>query len=284
MKLGQSVGFAASLHAPGILELRFNRPERMNASTAAMKRELMDTLLQAQMDEAVRVVLFTAEGRAFMAGDDLRNYRNDPDAAQGALPELANRHYDPISSYEGLRNVSQGLNAAVMNLDKLSIAAINGHCIQTGLSLALSCDFRIAAADARLGSATLRFGYMPDEGGHFLVTRLIGVARAMDFFMRKRVLGAAEALDLGLVHQVVEPAALRDAAFALAAELAEGPQVAMRLLKRAIYAVPDQSFAQAGDDIATKTAISDHHPDAHEGKAAFLEKRQPRFNAGGKAH
>jgi 2-(1,2-epoxy-1,2-dihydrophenyl)acetyl-CoA isomerase len=279
IKLGRSIGYVTTMHEQGILEICFSRPERMNATTAAMKRELIETMLQVQMDDGVRVVVFTAQGRAFIAGDDLKAYRNDPEAATSLLPSLPAKHDDAIGTYEGLRNVSQALNASIQNLDKLTIAAINGYCVQTGLSLALSCDFRIAAADARLGSATLRFGLLPDEGGHYLVTRLIGVARAMDFFMRKRIVTASDALALGLVHEVVEPGRLRDSAFALANELAQGPQLAMRLLKRALYAVPDLTFAQAGDDIATKTALTDHHPDAREGQAAFLEKRAPRFNA-----
>ncbi len=106
--------------------------------------------------------------------------------------------------------------------------------IQTGLSLALACDFRIASTEAKLGSATLRFGFLPDEGGQFLLVQLIGVAKTMDFLMRKRIVSAAEAFELGLVHEVVPPAELERRAMALARELAEGPQVAMRMLKRSI--------------------------------------------------
>jgi 2-(1,2-epoxy-1,2-dihydrophenyl)acetyl-CoA isomerase len=174
----------------------------------------------------------------------------------------------PIATYAGLRTISQQLNLAVRHLDKITIAAINGVAIQTGLSLALACDFRIAATSARLGSATLRFGLQPDEGGHALVVQLIGLAKAIDFFMRKRILTADEALDYGLVHEVVPDHAVLDRAVELAAELAEGPQVAMRLLKRSLYNAAEMPTLQAFDDIAAKTGISDHHPD----------KREPRFN------
>jgi 2-(1,2-epoxy-1,2-dihydrophenyl)acetyl-CoA isomerase len=166
----------------------------------------------------------------------------------------------------------------VRSLDKLTIAAVNGVAIQTGLSLALACDFRIASTEAKLGSATLRFGFLPDEGGQFLLVQLIGVARAMDFLMRQRIVSAAEALELGLVHEVVAPAELKQRAMDLARELAEGPQVAMRMLKRSIYNAAELTFAQALDEIAAKTAVSDHHPDAVEGMKAFQEKRKPRFN------
>lgn len=107
----------------------------------------------------------------------------------------------------------------------------------------------------------------------------MGVAKTMDFLMRKRIVTAAEALDLGLVHEVVPHEDLLPRAMALATELANGPQVSMRLLKRSIYNAAEMTFAHALDEIAAKTAISDHHPDAREGASAFREKREPHFNA-----
>ncbi|MGH2602723.1 MAG: enoyl-CoA hydratase/isomerase family protein, partial [Dehalococcoidia bacterium] len=184
----------------------------------------------------------------------------------------------PIGTYDALRMLSQPLNLAVRNLDKLCIAAVNGVAIQTGLSLALACDFRIAAGSARLGSATLRFGLLPDEGGQYLLVELIGVAKTIDFLMRKRIVNADEALALGLVHEVVPDDELMERTMALARELADGPQVAMRLLKRSVYNASRLTLEQAMDEIAAKTAFSDHHPDAREGVASFREKRQPRFN------
>jgi 2-(1,2-epoxy-1,2-dihydrophenyl)acetyl-CoA isomerase len=169
------------------------------------------------------------------------------------------------------------LNTAVRNLDKLTIAAINGVAIQTGMSLALSCDFRVASTEARIGSGTLRFGLMPDEGGHYLLVQLLGVARAMEFLMRNRIVSGQEAYDLGLVHEAVEPDQLMPRTMALAGELARGPQVAQRLLKRAIYNAAEMTFEHSLDDIASKTAVTDHHPDAAEGLKAFREKRPATF-------
>jgi 2-(1,2-epoxy-1,2-dihydrophenyl)acetyl-CoA isomerase len=246
--------------------------------TQELKRDLIEVLMQAQMDDAVRVVVITGSGGAFSAGDDITGRRPDFGEAQALLPRIPAGHRDPIGTYEGLRWLSQPLNAAVRALDKLTVAAINGVAIQTGLSLALACDFRIASTEARLGSATMRFGLMPDEGGQFLLVQILGVARAMDFLMRSRIVSADEALELGLVHEVVAPDALMERSLALARELANGPQVAMRLLKRSLYNAAEQTFAHALDDIAAKTAISDHHPDAIEGMRAFREKRPPRFN------
>jgi 2-(1,2-epoxy-1,2-dihydrophenyl)acetyl-CoA isomerase len=277
VQTGAFRGFDTRLDDPGILVVTFNQPERLNGMTQGFKRDLVETLTQAQMDRAVRVVVMTGSGRAFSAGDDISGHR--PAAGGTALmPAIAPGHDNPIGTYEGLRWLSQTLNLTVRNLDKLTIAAINGVAIQTGLSLALACDFRIASTEARLGSATLRFGLLPDEGGQFLLVQLIGVPRTMDFLMRKRIVSAREALDLGLVHEVVEPGQLMDRALALARELAEGPQVSMRLLKRTIYNAAEMTFAHALDDIAARTAISDHHADAAEGVRAFQQKRAAKFN------
>ncbi len=277
LQQGTFRGFDVAIQPPGIALIRFNQPERLNGSTQDIKRDIVETLIQAQMDDAVRVVVITGSGRAFCAGDDMTG-RPLPDAP-ALVPPIYHGHREPIGTYNGLRHLSQPVQVAIRNLDKLCIAAVNGLAIQTGLSLALACDFRIASDQARLGSATLRFGLLPDEGGQFLLVQLMGVAKTMDFLMRKRIVTAAEALDLGLVHEVVPHEDLLPRAMALATELANGPQVSMRLLKRSIYNAAEMTFAHALDEIAAKTAISDHHPDAREGASAFREKREPHFNA-----
>lgn len=277
---GKYAGFRLEMTGRGIALITFDAPERLNASTAPMKRDLMEVMMQIQLDDAARVVVLTGEGRAFMAGDNVGGgYWGDEEAWKAArTAKIGKASHDGIASYSSLRQISQGVNRAIRDLDKVSIAAINGSCIQTGLSLALSCDFRIASRTAKLGSATLRMGYLPDENGHYLLVQHIGVAKTLDFLLRKRIVDGPAALELGLVHEVVEPDALLERALALANEIADGPQVATRLLKRAVYSAADLTFAQAGDDIATKTGISDHHPDAREGVAAFREKRKARFS------
>jgi len=279
MREGTFRGFDLKMHDPGIALITMNQPDRLNGMTQGMKRDLVETLTQAQMDDAVRVVVVTGSGRAFSAGDDITGRPVGGAGAEQLVPDIPGGHREPMGTYDGLRWLSQPLNTTMRSLDKLTIAAVNGVAIQTGFSLALSCDFRIASSDARMGSGTLRFGLMPDEGGQFLVVQLIGVAKAMDFFMRNRIVSAAEALELGLVHEVAPPDELLPRAMALARELAGGPQVSMRLLKRSIYNAAEQPWAMALDDIAAKTAISDHHPDAREGMAAFQQKRKPKFNA-----
>jgi 2-(1,2-epoxy-1,2-dihydrophenyl)acetyl-CoA isomerase len=267
--------FTAQLSPPGILLITFNAPDRLNALTQAMKRDLIELVTRAQMDDAVRVLVFTGAGRAFCAGDHMAGYATAPPAS---VPQIGRGHTTGIGTANALRVYSQALNLAVRNLDKLTIAAINGPAIQTGLSLALCCDFRIGSTAARLGSATLRFALLPDEGGHYLLVEHLGLAKALDFTLRKRIVGADQALELGLLSDVVEPDALVPAAMALALELAEGPQVAMRMLKRSLYNAAESSFALALDDIAVRTAVTDHHPDARDGGRSFREKRAPVFN------
>jgi 2-(1,2-epoxy-1,2-dihydrophenyl)acetyl-CoA isomerase len=273
-------GFELKLHDPGIALITFNQPERLNGLTQDMKRDLVEILVQAQMDDDLRVVVFTGSGRAFSAGDDISGKPRDSAGARALVPKVPGGHHNAMGTYDGLRMLSQSLNLAIRSLDKITIAAINGVAVQTGLALALSCDFRIASTEARLTSGTLRFALMPDEGGHFLLLQMMGLPKTLDFLLRNRMVSAREALELGLVHEVVEPDHLVDHALDLAREFATGPQVAQRLLKRAIYTAAETTFAHALEDIATKTAISDHHPDAREGVRAFQEKRSPSFNRG----
>ena len=278
MDTGKFTGFEVSLEAPGIAWIEFNEPEKLNGMNTPKKRDLIETLIQAQMDNAVRVIVFIGQGRAFCAGDDLKAHARGESKDKALMPPIPPGHDSPIGTYNGLRHISQALNLTIRSLDKLTIAAVNGIAIQTGLSLALACDFKIAAHDARLGSATLRFGLLPDEGGQYLLVQHMGIAKTMDFVMRKRIVSADEALALGLVNVVVPGPELRAEAHKLALELATGPRVSMRLMKRSVYQAAELSFEQACDEIASKTAISDHHPDTREGVAAFHEKRTPKFN------
>ena len=278
MKTGAFSGFDLTIRDKGIAWFQFNTPERLNGMTTAIKRDLIEAVTQAQMDNDVRVLVFTGTGRAFCAGDDLKAYKS---AELGGLPlvdPIPPGHENPLSTYDGLRTISQQLNTTVRNIDKLTICAINGVAIQTGFSLALSCDFRIASENARMGSATLRFGLLPDEGGQYLLVRLLGVARAMEFMMRKQIIMADRAMELGLVNQIVPADQLESETMALASELADGPQVSMRLLKKSILNAAELSWEHALDEIASKTAISDHHSDAKEGVAAFHDKREAKFN------
>jgi 2-(1,2-epoxy-1,2-dihydrophenyl)acetyl-CoA isomerase len=202
---------------PGVLLVVLDRPERLNTLTAGMKRDLVELCTHIQADDETRAVVVTGAGKAFCAGDLLGNqYRTEP---PGSVPALPGGHQDAESTYVSLRAFSHALNRAVRSLDKITIAAINGAAIQSGLSLALACDFRIASQAARLGSGTLRFGLMPDEGGHWLVLQHMGIGAAIDFLLRARIVDATDALARGLVNEVVPDERLTSAALDLAEEL-----------------------------------------------------------------
>jgi 2-(1,2-epoxy-1,2-dihydrophenyl)acetyl-CoA isomerase len=277
VETGSFCGFDVDLRPDGITVVTFAVPDRLNALTRAAKRDLIETLLQAQMDDRVRVIVFTGAGRAFVAGDELDRARQEAARPRLVAP-LPYGELSALRTYESLRSASQLLTSTIHRFGKFTIAAVNGHAIQSGLSIALASDLRIASSEARLGSATLRYGFLPDEGGHWLLARQLGEARAMQFLLRNKIIPADEALDLGLVDEVVAPSDLMATALARAAELAAAPQVAARLLKQAVRNAMDMSLEQALDDVASKTAISDHHPDAVEGRTAFHEKRPPAFN------
>lgn len=272
---GSYQGFDVEVVDPGIAVITLNRPERLNAMGPGTRVDLATVLRLAQLDDAVRVIVLTGTGRGFVAGVD--NKRNEPEDPVLGQPIPSHAHV-PVDLYGRLRTYAQEVPRTIRSLDKLTIAAVNGYAIQLGLSIVLACDFAVAARSAQLGSATLRMGWQPDEGGHWLLVEHLGVKRALEFMIRKEIVPAEEAAELGLVNEVVDDDALMNRAMELATELANGPQVAMRLLKRATYNAAALTFDQAGDDIASKTAISDFHLDAREGAPAFFERRPAVFN------
>ena len=272
---GTFQGFDVALSPPGIAVVTFTNPDRLNAMSSGTRSDLIEVIDLAQLDDEVRVLVFTGTGRGFVAGVDNRVEEPEDPTLVPPIPE--HRHV-AVDLYGRLRLHGQELPRAIRRLDKFTIAAVNGFAIQLGLSLVLACDFAIAARSAKLGSATLRMGWQPDEGGHWLLVEHLGVKRALDFLLHKHIVDGDEAARLGLVTEVVDDEELMPRALALAAELADGPQVAMRLLKRAVYNAAQLTFDQAGDDIASKTAISDFHRDALDGAPAFFERRSAVFN------
>ena len=124
MRTGNFRGFEVTGQDPGIAIITFNQPERLNGMTHHLKRDLVETLIQAQMDDAVRVVVFTGSGRAFSAGDDITGRPVGKNAEQALVPNIPAGHHNPTGTYNGLRHLSQPLNQAVRNLDKIAIAAI----------------------------------------------------------------------------------------------------------------------------------------------------------------
>jgi 2-(1,2-epoxy-1,2-dihydrophenyl)acetyl-CoA isomerase len=272
---GSYQGFDVVVDADSVAVLTFNRPERLNAMSFGAKRDLCEVLTLAQLDDTVRVIVLTGTGRGFVAGV---NNRPDGPEPPTLVADATSFNKTPVNVYARLTTYAQDPVRVIRRLDKITIAAVNGAAIQLGLSIVLACDFAVAARSALFGSATLRMGWQPDEGGHWLLVEHLGVKRALDFLLRKKIIEGDEAAALGLVTESVDDDQLIERTMELARELAAGPQVAMRLLKKAVYNAAQLTFDQAGDDIATKTALSDFHADAEDGSIAFFDKRRPIFN------
>lgn len=273
--VGAYQGFEVELRARGVAVVTFTNPERLNAKSSSTRRDLIEVLGLAQLDDEVRVLVFTATGRGFVAGIQNRAPHPEPPTL---VPPIPDHERVPVDLYSRLRWHGQELPRAIRRLDKLTVAAVNGYAVQLGLSIVLACDYAIVARSAQLGSATLRMGWQPDEAGHWFLVEHLGVKGALDFLVRQRMVDGDEAARLGLVTEAVDDEAVVPRALELATEIAEAPQVALRLLKRAVYNAAQLSLEQAGEDMATKAAISDFHLDAIEGAPAFFARRTVEFN------
>ncbi|OAI39213.1 hypothetical protein AYO38_01745 [bacterium SCGC AG-212-C10] len=261
-----------------VATITFDSEATLNAHDTRLRRMLIETLQEAEWDDAVRVIVFQGKGKAFSAGDNISGAAlDDPSLFPEDLLPHPEGQRDSLRTFSVLRGASQLLLQTVRRLSKVTIASVNGFAIQSGLTLALACDFRVAAQSARMGSGTLRFAMQADEGGLYMLVQHIGVSRTMDFVLRKRIITAGQALELGLVHEVCPDDQLAEITRALAEELASGPQMALRMAKRGIYVAAEASLEQALEDIALRTAITDHHPDMAEGARAFRAKEKPNF-------
>jgi enoyl-CoA hydratase/carnithine racemase len=167
--------------------------------------------------------------------------------------------------------------AALHRMDKPVIAAINGAAVAGGLTLALACDFRIAADTAKLGDTSGKFGLLPDEGGAWFFPRMMGLDRALKMSLLAEVYPAAEALKLGLVTEVVPAAALMDRSLAVARAIAARAPLAVRLAKNMMRKGMDSSLENSLDDAALSVMIANPSQDVREGVAAFFAKREPKF-------
>jgi 2-(1,2-epoxy-1,2-dihydrophenyl)acetyl-CoA isomerase len=241
--------------------ITLDRPEALNSLTVPLKRELLTAFQAARRDVGVRVVVLTGSGRAFCAGQDLRE-RVEPDAAPLEI-EIRER-YNPLIR-------------AIWSLEKPVIAAINGVAAGAGASIALACDIRLAADNAAFNLAFGRVGLVPDSGATWLLPRLVGLAKALELGLVGDALTAEEARRLGLVARVVPGDELVAAAHELAARLADGAPRALALTKRALHRALESSFDETLDYEAHLQGIAGRTRDHAEGIEAFVEKRSPRF-------
>jgi 2-(1,2-epoxy-1,2-dihydrophenyl)acetyl-CoA isomerase len=248
----------------GIATLTFNRPERLNALSTPIMQGLLDGLPRLAGDPAVRVVVLTGAGRAFCAGGDVK------DMAQGgerrSMPEAT-------SHLRSRMEVSRILH----ELSKPTIAMINGPAAGAGLALALACDLRVAGASARLVTAFVRVGFSGDFGGSFFLTRLAGTAKARELYFTGRPVEADEALSLGLVNRVVPDEELATVTMELARSLANGPSVALSLMKRNLNCAESGDLAALLDLEAVHQVQTGRTEDHREAARAFVEKRTPAF-------
>jgi 2-(1,2-epoxy-1,2-dihydrophenyl)acetyl-CoA isomerase len=245
--------------AGAVLTITLNRPDVLNAFNAAMHAALAGALKDAR-DPEVRAVVITGAGRGFCVGQDLTEFRE----AAGDIGSRLRATYHP--------NV-----LAIRALEKPVIAAVNGAAAGAGLSFACACDIRIASDGAAFVPAFINIGLIPDSGGSFFVTRLLGQARAFEWMTSGRKLTAAEAHAWGLVSEVVEADALAGRAAELAASLAAMPTRGIGMTKRLFDRALTSGLEEQLEWEAQLQAAATETDDFREGVAAFLEKRPPRF-------
>ena len=244
-----------------VATVTLDRPDALNALTVSLKEELRAAIEELGADPDIRAVILTGAGRAFCAGQDLRE-RLQPDALP--LADEIRARYNPLIR-------------AMRELPKPIVGAINGVAAGAGASLAFACDLRIAAEGASFVLAFGRVGLIPDSGATWLLPRLVGGARAAELALTNEPLSAADAERFGLVARVVPAEELLPTAHELAGRLAAGAPRAIALTKRALDAGWDASFAQQLEREATLQGEAGATADHAEGIAAFLERRPPRF-------
>jgi 2-(1,2-epoxy-1,2-dihydrophenyl)acetyl-CoA isomerase len=243
----------------GVLTITLNRPDVLNAFNSQMHKGLAAALKDARAPD-VRAVVISGAGRGFCVGQDLTEFREAP----GDIGDRLRGSYHP--------NV-----LAIRALEKPVIAAVNGAAAGAGLSLACACDMRIASDAASFVPAFINIGLVPDSGGSYFLTRILGPARAFEWLASGRMLTAAEAHAWGLVSEVAEADAFAARAAELAAQFAAMPTRGIGMTKRLIDHAADATLEQQLEREADLQTAATQTEDFTEGVAAFLEKRAANF-------
>jgi enoyl-CoA hydratase/carnithine racemase len=248
--------------------ITLNRPEARNALSDRLTPALRRMIKQCGDDPKVGALLISGAGNAFCAGGDVKGMGNNTGNAEIALEERI----------ADLRMKQRTLTGALVAVRKPTIAALPGPAAGAGLALALACDIRIAAESAIMATGYARIGLTGDYGVAWLLTRLAGTSRARELMFLSERIDARRAETLGLINRVVPDAELREAAFALAKTLAEGPSIALASIKDNLdHAVTSDlldSMDQEAENLIKAARTSDHK----EAVRAFIEKRKPAFS------
>lgn len=246
--------------------ITLNRPEKKNAFNAEMIEAWFQALKDAQQNDDVHVIVITGAGDAFCSGGDVGNMQNSKPTPLDAKNVL----------WEHIHRIPMILR----DIDKPVIAAINGVAVGAGLDMALMADIRTMSDKARVSEGYVKVGLIPGDGGTYFLPRLVGAARAYELFWTGRFVDAEEALRIGLVNHVFPHDVFMEKTMELAKQIASGPQLAIRMTKRAVRQCLQTDLETALDLISSHMAIIKETPDHKEGVRAFLEKRKPLFNQG----
>ncbi|MGP4023945.1 enoyl-CoA hydratase-related protein [Actinomadura sp. 3N407] len=247
----------------GVGTITLNRPDGMNSLTAEMKELLRAAVERAAADPAARAVILTGAGRAFCAGQDLREHGDNLAAGKG-LDDTVRKHYNPIV-------------LAIAGMRKPVVAAVNGVAAGAGASLAFACDLIVASDKARFATAFTGIGLAPDSGMSWTLQRLVGRAKAAELLLLGTPVKAQEALEIGLVNEVVPADELAPASVDLARRLAAGPTVSYGAVKAALDHAATHDLASALEREAELQDECEKTSDHHNAAEAFLKKQQPEF-------
>jgi len=254
--------------------LTLNRPESRNAFSCEMLTLWREGLLKAQADPEIRVIVVTGRGKSFSAGGDVKSMANGEGFLSGYFPGVQE---PALAVKKSLGEVVHGVARALQQVDKPVIAAVNGAAAGAGMDMALMCDLRIAAEEAIFAESYVKLGLVPGDGGAYLLPRLVGVPKALELLWTGKALTALEAKDLGLVNRVVPQESFQREVEEFARELAQGPPLAMAMIKRAVYQGLTSDFLSSLDYISSQMSLAVQTRDHKEGLDAFLTKRRPIF-------
>ncbi|MYA15389.1 MAG: enoyl-CoA hydratase [Gammaproteobacteria bacterium] len=260
----------------GVATLTMNRPEARNALSAAMSAGLEEAIPRLAGDPNVRVVVLTGTGGAFCAGGDVKGFARSSSARRsGSAPGVGTgRSFE--QRVAGLRTATE-IVRCLHEMAKPTLAAIPGPAAGGGLSLALACDIRIAAASAKFTTAFARLGLSGDYGGSFFLPRLVGAAKARELYFTAELIDAREAEQIGLVNHVYEDADFPSEVDAWKSRLAELPTTALGFMKKNLNAADSGSVGDVLDIEAEHMTRTFDTEDHHTAARAFVDKRQPRF-------